>query len=129
MQLHYKKGEAAEITDKHLTGDMEEERQVCQERVSAGVEHTSLEFGSPVLAQGPAQCHRPWQLLQARLLSALYVPGQNLQEPGIDREEINIKNMKMWDRWGTETLPAPTEAFALCLSEPEHFLRPNATIP
>lgn len=75
--MHYKRGEAAEITAKHLTREMEGERQICQERVRVGVEQTSLEFASPVLAHGPAQCHRPRQLHQAKLLSALCVPGQN----------------------------------------------------
>lgn len=69
--MHYEKGEEAKITDKHLTREMEGERQKSQERVSAGVEQTNLEFASPVLTKAQHL------LLQARLFSALYVPGQN----------------------------------------------------
>lgn len=52
--MHYASGKAAEIMDKHLTKEMEGERQIYQERVSAGVEQTSLEFASPALAQAMA---------------------------------------------------------------------------
>lgn len=64
---------------------------MLKESVAFGVEEPRLEFVSWVLVHGPAQHHGQWKLLQPKLLSVLYIPGQNWQGLDVKRERNYIK--------------------------------------